>query len=67
VSKVSKAPRKETQRVVLDLERYVPGLITFVSNKLSRGHRSINLGRIARSGSSRTRSRVSVQAPSLPG
>ena len=31
------------------------------------GHRCINLGRIARSGSSRIRSRVSVQAPSLPG
>jgi hypothetical protein len=30
-------------------------------------HRCINLGRIARSGSSRIRSRVSVQALSLPG
>ena len=31
------------------------------------GHCCINLGGIARSGSSRIRSRVSVQAPSLPG
>ena len=31
------------------------------------GHCRINLGGIARSGSSRIRSRVSVQAPSLPG
>jgi hypothetical protein len=58
--------------------RRISGLINFVHQMFPSGssvafttmlpgHRCINLGRIARSGSSRIRSRVSVQAPSLPG
>ena len=38
-----KAKGKKPQRVVLDLDRYVPGLINFISNKLSGGASSLYL------------------------
>jgi DNA-binding MarR family transcriptional regulator len=43
MSKALKAQRDEPRRVVLDLDRYVPALINFISNKLSRGASSLYL------------------------
>jgi transposase-like protein len=58
----NKAAALKLMRKLLKKHGYAPSVLV-----TDRRPRCINLGRIARSGSSRIRSRVSVQAPSLPG